>query len=142
MLARGQDGKLMVMEDGQEVMVFRNLENIDINWGISTTEDNFVGAEHAVTSEVNGPAKLTFRLKPDSPGFGRFVELRRKRAGAHATRTNVRFDITLTINYGDTGRERWSFPDVKIGDANSTVPGRTEHVTGTISATCDNPKRI
>lgn len=142
MLARGQDGKLMVMVDGQEELVFRNLENIDIDWGISTSEDNFVGQDHAVTSEINGPAKLTFRIKPDSPGFGRLIELRRARASALATRSSVRFDITLSVNHGDTGRDRWSFPDVKLGDGNSNVPGRTEHVTGTISAMCDQPKKI
>lgn len=142
MLSRGEDGKLMVMVDGREELVFRNIEDIGIDWGLTTSEDNFVGRNSAVTSEMNGPAKLTIKIKPDSPGFGRLIELRRARGGSLATRSSVRFDITCAVDFGDGGRERWAFPDVKLEGGSTNVPGRNQHVNATITAICDEPKKL
>ncbi len=142
MLSRGEDGKLVVMVDGREELVFRNIEDIAIDWGLTTSEDNFVGRNSATTSEMNGPAKLTIKIKPDSPGFGRLIELRRQRAGSLETRSSIKFDITCAVNFGDAGRERWRFPDVKLEAGSTNVPGRNQHVNATITAICDEPSRM
>lgn len=142
MLARGEDGTLAVMVDGQEELVFRNIENIDIDHGFSTEQHNFVGRDRPLTTEANGPAQITVRIKPDSPGFDRLMELRRARATALATRSNVQFDITCSINFGAAGRSRWAFPDCKIGAGSGNVPGRTQHVTNSVTFICDDPRKL
>jgi len=142
MLARGEDGTLAVMVDGQEELVFRGLENIEFDWGLTTETHNFVGRDRAHTTEANGSVSISVRIKPDSPGFGRLVELRRARAGSLETRREIRFDLTSSVNFGGAGRERWAFPDCKIGNASGTVPGRTQHVTNAMTFICDDPRRI
>lgn len=142
MLARGEDGALAVMVDGQEELVFRDIENIEFDWGFTTEQHNFVGRDRPVTTEANGPCQITVRLKPGSPGFDRLVELRRARATSLATRSNIQFDMTSTVNFGGAGRARWAFPDLKIGSASGTVPGRTQHVTNSMTFICDDPRKL
>lgn len=137
MLSRGEDGKLTVMVDAREELVFRNVEDIAIDWSFSTEEHNFVGRENTVVTETNGPIKITVKLKPDSPGFGRLIELRRGRAGALASRRAVRFDLTTAVDFGDAGRERWAFPDLKLSDANTNIPGKGQFVNNTLAFICD-----
>jgi hypothetical protein len=141
MLSKGEDGKLYVLVDGREELVFRNIENIDIDWGLGTEEHMFVGAENTVVTEVNNPVRITVRLKPDGPGFGRLIELRRGRGGSLATRSEVRFDITCSVNHGDAGRDRWAFPDLKIGDGSSNIPGKGQYVNGALTFVCDSGAR-
>jgi hypothetical protein len=142
MHARGEDAKLIVMVDGAEQLVFRSLENVDINWGLLTDEYNYVGAAHPETDETNGPCTITFRINPDSPDYDKFVDLRRKRALPQETRSEVTFDITSSVNFGDAGRARWRFPDVKISDGNTSIGGRTARVGGGLTAHCDNPSKM
>jgi hypothetical protein len=142
MHARGEDGKFTVMVDGREELVFRNLDNIDIDFGAGVDEENFVGAETAQTFETNGPAKITLSIKPDSPGFDRFVELRLNRGKSLEQRSNVRFDLTGAVNFGDAGRARWRFPDCKVSDLKSSVQGRTGKFTGGLMLICDNPSKM
>lgn len=142
MLARGEDGNLAVMVDGQEELVFRGLENIEIDEGFGTETHNFVNANRPQTTETNGPVTLTVRIKPNSPGFARLVELRRARATSLETRQDIRFDLTCSVNFGGAGRERWAYPDCKIGAASKTIPGRSQHVTGTMTFICDDPRKI
>jgi len=141
MHAKGEDVKLMVMIDGAEVASFRSLESVEISWGLSTEEFNYVGASAVEIDETNGPATLTFRLNPKSPDFGRLMDLRRKRALPQESRQDVRFDITARVNYGDGGTDRWKFPDVKISDGGLSVQGRTARVAGNMTAVCASPAR-
>lgn len=142
MHAKGEDAKLTVMVDGREELVFRSLESVEFDWGLSTEEYNYVGADRVSTDENNGPCRITMRINPDSPGFGRLIELRRARATPLETRSAVRFDLSSVVNFGDAGRDRWAFPDIKLTDGNSGHTGRTARVTGSIVAICDNPKRM
>lgn len=142
MHARGEDARLTVMVDGREELVFRSLESIDIDFGTTTQEFNYVGAQRPETDEINGPARLTFRINPDSPGFGRLVAYRLDRAQALETRSNVRIDISCAVDFGDAGRDRWRFPDVKLEAMSTGSSGRNARVTGAMTAICDNPSRM
>lgn len=142
MIPRGEDGTFRVMVDGREELCFRNLDDISFDWGLGTDEENFVGAATAQTFEFNGPVKVTVNIKPDSPGFDRLIELRRLRAEPQETRSEVKFDLTSAVNFGDAGRARWRFPDLKLGDGKTAVPGRTGKFTSGLMMICDNPSKM
>lgn len=143
MLSKGEDGKLYVLVDGREELVFRNIENIDIDWGFGTENHNFVGEDRTRVTEVNNPITVTVRIKPDSPGLDRLIELRLARAGQLANRQEVRFDLTCSVNFGNAGRSRWAFPDLKVGNTTSNIPGKGQFVTGSMQFICDSePKRV
>ena len=134
---------MTVMVNGREELIFRSLESMEIDFSITTEEFNYVGAARAETSEMNGSARLTFRVHPDTPGFGRLMELRRRRATPIAERDDsIRFDITTAMDFGDGGRDRWRFHDVKLSDGNQSVAGRTARVAAALTAICDNPSRM
>lgn len=143
MLSKGEDSTFYVMVDGAVESAIRDIEEVTINWGLGTVEHSFVGDARKRVTEVNNPVNITIRFKPNSPGLARIVELRRRRAGPLATAGSTRFDFTTSTNYGDEGRARWAFPNLKMGDTSQATPGQGQYQTGSMTFICDEePKRI
>ncbi len=77
----------------------------------------------------------------DSPGYLRFTQLVQDRA-QRRTPASGKFNCTISLSYPDGTRARLTFEDLKFGDLPLRGPGRSDHVTGSITWECETVRRV
>lgn len=141
MIARGHDVKITIMRGGAVVSVF-DLVSADIDFGVETETVDYVGDAAPRVFGINKEARLTLSGEPTSTAFGALIAAVRDANKPNSSRVPVRIDASVSVDFGDGGRDRWKFPDCKLSSPKLNTSGRTDRVKSNLDLICANPSRM
>lgn len=142
MRARGDDVKVMVMQDGGELLSFRTQNSITINFGLSTDIRNPVGGKRPEIYGQNDEVVVSLTPEPDRPEFLTLLDAQRKANLPNAERTELRVDMTCSVDFGGEGRARVGLTGGVVRSASVSSGGRTERVTAPIEIVFPDWRKI
>ena len=141
MLARGHDVRFTVTQDGAITDTI-DVESADVDFGVETETVDYVGDSVPRIFNTAGPARISVSGNPTSTAFGRLVALVREAAKPNAQKRSLRIDASMSMDFGDGGRDRWKFPDSKLSSPKTNVSGRNDRVKSSYELLCANPSRM
>ena len=103
---------------------------------------DYVGDSVPRIFNTAGPARISVSGNPTSTAFGRLVALVREAAKPNAQKRSLRIDASMSMDFGDGGRDRWKFPDSKLSSPKTNVSGRNDRVKSSYELLCANPSRM
>jgi hypothetical protein len=127
---RGQDIAVKIMDDGDELLVFRAKRSMSWDPGLAEDIDNFLGEDSPNVSGINNETRLECPFVPDDPAVLEVLELQqRKNRGDPDVRDRV-IDVTFTVDFGAQGRARILMPDCTLITGTGIEAGaRTDKAT-------------
>jgi hypothetical protein len=142
MKAKGHDVRLRIFRNGNELKEFAEVVSLDVDFGVSTEVVDYVGAEDPHIFVNNGPATLRITCEPGSTALGELTWAQMNSNRPNAVREPVDIDVTVSLDFGDGGRDRWAFPACVLSAPTKSVSSRTARVQGAFELMCPRPQRI
>lgn len=139
MIARGQDWDVSVIIDGEIVRSCAAPASVSIDFGLSSETVGHIGERVDRVYGLNGPATFTPELEPEDRAFVNMVFAQRRANDPNRTRVDVRINCSASIDFGDGGRSRVSFPNCVLTGATASVQGRTGRTTSSPAFMCPEP---
>lgn len=141
MIARGHDVRFTITQDGAITDTI-DVESADVDFGVDTETVEYVGDSVPRIFNTAGSARISVSGNPTSTAFGRLVALVRESAKPNAQKRALRIDASMSMDFGNGGRDRWKFPDSKLSSPKTNVSGRNDRVKSSYELLCANPSRM
>lgn len=126
MKARGHDWTIAVLRNGQPVRSFLAYNSIEIDFGLRVRTVNHVGQKQPRVEGYNDPVTFKCPLDVESAEYVELLDLQRQKNAPNADRSDLRIDVSCSVDFGDGGRSRVLIADCTLHDAGLSVSGRTE----------------